>query len=85
LIVPTWFYLSLLPFLPLILGMGESYYPIPLPTINANVMRKVLEWCEHHRKDPEPSDWDQKYIQVDKEMLFEIVLAANFLDIKPLQ
>jgi S-phase kinase-associated protein 1 len=62
-------------------------------------MRKVVEWCEHHRKDPEPlpddiddtrrktteiSDWDQKYIQVDQEMLFEIILAANYLDIKPL-
>jgi hypothetical protein len=60
---------------------------------------QVLEWCEHHRGDPEPvadaddegrkktteiSDWDAKFIQVDQEMLFEIILAANYLDIKPL-
>ncbi|GAA6002106.1 hypothetical protein JCM10207_003078 [Rhodosporidiobolus poonsookiae] len=60
---------------------------------------QVLEWCEHHKKDPEPlaedlddsrrktteiSDWDAKFIQVDQEMLFEIILAANYLDIKPL-
>lgn len=59
---------------------------------------QVLEWCEHHRKDPEPipedaddsrkktteiSDWDRKFIDVDQEMLFEIILAANYLDIKP--
>ncbi len=59
----------------------------------------MLEYNEHHRKDPEPapessddnrkrtleiSDWDQKFIQVDQEMLFEIILAANYLDIKPL-
>ncbi|KAF8595021.1 E3 ubiquitin ligase SCF complex, Skp subunit [Ceratobasidium sp. AG-I] len=29
-------------------------------------------------------EWDQKFIQVDQEMLFEIILAANYLEIKPL-
>ena len=28
--------------------------------------------------------WDQKFMQVDHEMLFEIILAANYLDIKAL-
>lgn len=70
-----------------------------MPNVSANVLKKVLEWCEHHKKDPEPlaedqddtrrktteiSDWDAKFIQVDQEMLFEIILAANYLDIKPL-
>lgn len=81
--------------------VGESDAPIPLPNVSSNVLRKVIEWCEHHKKDPEPlptdldaddsrkrtteiSDWDQKFIQVDQEMLFEIILAANYLDIKPL-
>lgn len=30
------------------------------------------------------AEWDQKFIAVDQEMLFEIILAANYLDIKPL-
>lgn len=62
-------------------------------------MKKVVEWCEHHRNDktvPENEDdttrrksteieeWDQKFMQVDQEMLFEIILAANYLDIKAL-
>lgn len=79
--------------------VGESDQAIPLPNVSANVLKKVLEWCDHHRKDPEPlaedqddtrrktteiSDWDAKFIQVDQEMLFEIILAANYLDIKPL-
>ncbi|GAA5827357.1 hypothetical protein JCM5353_007555 [Sporobolomyces roseus] len=79
--------------------VGESDHPIPLPNVSASVLKKVLEWCEHHKKDPEPlaediddsrrktteiSDWDSKFIQVDQEMLFEIILAANYLDIKPL-
>ncbi|KAM0754593.1 E3 ubiquitin ligase complex SCF subunit sconC [Meredithblackwellia eburnea MCA 4105] len=79
--------------------LPESDAAIPLPNVSANVLKKVLDWCEHHKKDPEPletdaddtrkktteiSDWDQKFIQVDQEMLFEIILAANYLDIKPL-
>ncbi|KAK7190119.1 S-phase kinase-associated protein-like protein 1 [Paraphaeosphaeria sporulosa] len=72
---------------------------IPIPNVNEAVMKKVLEWCEHHRKDPPASqdddsdsrkkstdidEWDQKFMQVDQEMLFEIILAANYLDIKAL-
>lgn len=55
-------------------------------------MKKVLEWCEHHRKDPPASqdddsdsrkkstdieEWDQKFMQVDQEMLFEIILVRH--------
>jgi len=75
--------------------------PIPLPNVSSSVLRKVLEYCEHHRGEPLPttnetdadenrkrttdiSEWDQKFITVDQEMLFEIILAANYLDIKPL-
>ncbi|KAK0621160.1 negative regulator sulfur controller-3 [Bombardia bombarda] len=72
---------------------------IPIPNVNDPVLRKVVEWCEKHRSDPPQSteeendsrkkttdieEWDQKFMQVDQEMLFEIILAANYLDIKAL-
>ncbi|KAJ4302937.1 hypothetical protein N0V90_001828 [Kalmusia sp. IMI 367209] len=78
---------------------GDNDEAIPIPNVNEAVMKKVLEWCEHHRKDPPASqdddsdsrkkstdidEWDQKFMQVDQEMLFEIILAANYLDIKAL-
>ena len=59
----------------------------------------MLEWCKHHANDPQPTgdddsdsrkkttdieEWDQKFMQVDQEMLFEIILAANYMDIKAL-
>ena len=59
----------------------------------------MIDWCKQHRSDPQASndddndsrkkttdidEWDQKFMQVDQEMLFEIILAANYLDIKPL-
>ena len=28
--------------------------------------------------------WSAEYVDVDQEMLFEVVMAANYLDIKPL-
>lgn len=78
---------------------GESDEPIPIPNVNEAVMKKVLEWCTHHKNDPPATqdddsdsrkkstdidEWDQKFMQVDQEMLFEIILAANYLDIKAL-
>ncbi|KAK9472696.1 E3 ubiquitin ligase SCF complex, Skp subunit [Dipodascopsis tothii] len=79
--------------------LGDASAEIPIPNVTANVLKKVLEWCEHHKGDPMPSaedesdarkkstdieEWDQKFMQVDQEMLFEIILAANYLDIKAL-
>ncbi|KAK3692212.1 Skp1 family, dimerization domain-containing protein [Podospora appendiculata] len=72
---------------------------IPIPNVNEQVLRKVIEWCEKHKGDPvqsaeeendnrkkttEIDEWDQKFMQVDQELLFEIILAANYLDIKAL-
>jgi S-phase kinase-associated protein 1 len=81
------------------IGGEEIGAAIPIPNVNEAVLRKVIEWCEHHKNDPPPAtdedsdsrkkstdieEWDQKFMQVDQEMLFEIILAANYLDIKPL-
>jgi S-phase kinase-associated protein 1 len=78
---------------------GEAVTDIPIPNVNEQVLKKVIEWCEHHKTDPaapidddsdsrkkttDIEEWDQKFMQVDQEMLFEIILASNYLDIKPL-
>jgi len=79
--------------------LGDSGEAIPIPNVNESVLKKVIEWCEHHKGDPPSTgdddtdsrrkttdidEWDQKFMQVDQEMLFEIILAANYLDIKAL-
>jgi Skp1 family protein with oligomerisation domain len=67
--------------------------PIPIMNVNDAVLKKVIEWCEHHKSDPPASqdedeasrkkmteidEWDQKFMQVDQEMLFEIILVGGF-------
>lgn len=51
-----------------------------------------MEWCDHHKNDPPSTadddsdsrkkstdieEWDQKYMSVDQEMLFEIILVSS--------
>ncbi|KAG5287013.1 sulfur metabolite repression control protein C [Histoplasma ohiense] len=80
-------------------GEGSMEEEIPIPNVNRAVLEKVIAWCTKHQGDPPSTgdedndsrrkttdidEWDQKFMQVDQEMLFEIILAANYLDIKAL-
>ena len=62
-------------------------------------MEKVVVFCEHMREHAPPEiekplsstdmtqvvdQWHADFVNVDQEMLFEVVMAANYLDIKPL-
>ena len=73
---------------------------VPLPNVNAPILQKVIDWATEHKDDPPPpeevendntwrntvdiSDWDQDFLNVDQGILFELILAANYLDIKGL-
>ncbi|AET41449.1 SCF ubiquitin ligase subunit SKP1 Ecym_8162 [Eremothecium cymbalariae DBVPG len=70
---------------------------MPVPNVRSSVLQKVIEWAEHHKDsnfpDEEDDDsrksapvdaWDREFLKVDQEMLYEIILAANYLNIKPL-
>jgi len=70
---------------------------IPLPNVNGNILQKVIDWCRHHRNEEpyQESDetvkrsddipqWDQEFLKVDQGTLFELIMAANYLDIKKL-
>ncbi|KAJ3087775.1 hypothetical protein HK102_010310 [Quaeritorhiza haematococci] len=82
--------------------VGESDNAIPLPNVSGKILKKVIDYCIHHKDDPpvppeeereafdqkkrsdDIDEWDGNFIKVDNEELFEIILAANYLDIKPL-
>ncbi|XP_021574475.1 S-phase kinase-associated protein 1-like [Carlito syrichta] len=72
--------------------------PVPLPNVSAAILKKVAEWYTHHKDDPPPPEddeskekqtddipvWDQEFLKVDQGTPFELILAANYLDIKDL-
>ena len=79
---------------------GEQDEELPLPNVKTQILRKVVEYCEYHKeKAPEAitkplrsanlaecnvSEWDIAFVSIDKEVLFELILAANYMDIRPL-
>ena len=72
---------------------------VPLPNVTTDILRKVIEWCTVHKDDPEPDEdsdeywekrtneitgWDIDFFKIDQATLFELILAANYLDVKGL-
>ncbi|TPX74855.1 hypothetical protein CcCBS67573_g03880 [Chytriomyces confervae] len=72
---------------------------ISLPNVSGAILRKVLEYATMHKDDPpevpeiEPKlswssndieDRDKQFLNLDQETLFEIILAAKYLDMKSL-
>ena len=71
---------------------------IPIPNIKGAIMKKVIDFCQHHPDAQlNPTDaqqlelrtkplegWDQDFVRVPLAALFEMILAANFLDLKPM-
>ena len=70
--------------------MSRAAKLTPTLQVNESVLKKVIEWCTHHKGDPPSTgdddsdsrkkttdidEWDQKFMQVDQEMLFEIILV----------
>lgn len=74
-------------------GEGED---VPLPNVSAKILSKVIEYCKEHVKDQAKEEgakctneeqlkaWDAEFTKVDQSTLFELILAANYLNIKPL-
>uniref|UniRef100_A0A2K5XYE4 S-phase kinase-associated protein 1 n=1 Tax=Mandrillus leucophaeus TaxID=9568 RepID=A0A2K5XYE4_MANLE len=61
------------------LGMDDEADddPVPLPNVNAAILKKVIQWYDI-------PVWDQEFLKVDQGTLFELILAANYLNIKGL-
>jgi len=80
------------------LGMQEEEEVVPLPNVNAAILKRVIAWATYHKDDVVPPDddenkekrtddissWDADFLKVDQGTLFELILAANYLDIKGL-
>ncbi|KAI3851191.1 hypothetical protein MKX03_012249 [Papaver bracteatum] len=62
---------------------------IPLPNVTSKILAKVIEYCKKHdgdadEKDKDLKEWDAEFVKIDQATLFDLILAANYLNIKEL-
>ncbi|CAL9027265.1 unnamed protein product [Prunus brigantina] len=67
---------------------------IPVPNVKGNILAKVIVYCKKHADAAKPDSkiteydlraWDQDFLDdVNQETIFDLILAANFLNIKSL-
>lgn len=70
---------------------GDEPIVMPLQNVKGSTLTKVIEYCRFHvegakdkKSDDEIKQWDQEFVKVEQTMLFELILAANYLNIKEL-
>ena len=72
---------------------------VPLTNVKGSILKKVIEYLDHYA-GTEPKEierplsnqnyqecvdaWDYNFIDMDLDLVFELILAANYMDIKPL-
>ena len=72
---------------------------VPLHNVKSNILTKIITYLENYADNepkeierPLPSNnfnecvdaWDYQFIDLELEIIFELILAANYMDIKPL-
>ncbi|KAI9181312.1 hypothetical protein LWI28_013716 [Acer negundo] len=69
---------------------------ILLPEVTSKILYKIIEYCKKQVESPKSNDcatsavdnhlkaWDAEFVKVDQDTLFDLILAANYLNIKSL-
>lgn len=79
--------------------LEDEVQEMPLPNVKTSILSKVIEFLTHYKGEPMTEiekplkssnmnevvqEWYADFVNVDQEILFELILAANFMDIPPL-
>eukprot|EP00558_Chaetoceros_sp_UNC1202_P010423 CAMPEP_0197247252 /NCGR_PEP_ID=MMETSP1429-20130617/27360_1 /TAXON_ID=49237 /ORGANISM="Chaetoceros sp., Strain UNC1202" /LENGTH=172 /DNA_ID=CAMNT_0042708119 /DNA_START=85 /DNA_END=603 /DNA_ORIENTATION=- len=73
---------------------------VPCPKVSGPILKKVVEYCKHYQDEAMQKietplqgktveeivkpKWYADFCKVDREVMFQLVAAANFMNIKPL-
>lgn len=72
---------------------------VPLHNVKSHILQKIILYLEYYKENepreierPLPSNnysecvdaWDYQFIDLELDLIFEIILASNYMDIKPL-
>jgi len=79
---------------------NEIENEFPCPKVSGDILQKVVDYCTHYQEEPMEKietplqgetieaivkpEWYVRFCDVDREIMFQLVAAANFLNIKPL-
>ena len=64
--------------------------PVPLPNLTGSILKMVIDWAIHYKEVTknmgkyEIDIWDRKFFNLDPNTMYDLILAANYLDIKDL-
>ena len=65
----------------------DSVEVIPVPTVKGKVLERVIQWTEYHKIDHDKTSkkaWHIKYFEIKLKKKFEILIAADYLEVKSL-
>ena len=79
-------------------GEDSAIPSVPVPNVDSKTLELVLQFMEHHNKQPMSEiekplrgafsevvqEWYANFCNVDQETLFQLILASNYLDVRPL-
>lgn len=61
---------------------------IPLANVTGEILAKVIEYCKKHVEEDNKADdlkkYDDDFVNIDMPVLFDLILAANYLNIRSL-
>lgn len=62
---------------------------IPLANVTSKVLSTVIDYCKKHAdgdssSEEELKQWDAEFVKVDDSTIFDLILAANYLNISGL-
>lgn len=72
---------------------------IPLPNVRSAVLQKIITYLRYHVNNPTREiekplksanmaenvpQWDADFVDIEQDLLFDLILAVNYMDIKPL-
>jgi S-phase kinase-associated protein 1 len=64
---------------------------VPVSRVDGKILAKVIEYCEHYQRlgvteegvPKEDEAYDREFVDIEQGELLDLVIAANFLDIRP--
>ncbi|KAI0530912.1 hypothetical protein KFK09_000460 [Dendrobium nobile] len=57
---------------------------IPISNVTSTVLSYVFQYCKRHLTMDDLEDFDNEFVDVDVDTLYDLLMAANYLNVKDL-